>query len=60
MHGLDKLFPVAPLCQFFGCGRQEKVFGFKSVLRVQYMMEPRNRYLEEMEDRQMTPCVYPN
>jgi hypothetical protein len=36
------------------------VFGFTSVLRVQYMMGCRNSYFKGMEDGQMTPCGYPN
>jgi hypothetical protein len=35
-------------------------FGVTYVLRVQYKMARRNRYLEGMEDGQMTPCGYPN
>ncbi len=59
VHKLEELF--------FGCGVvsnfwlwQETVFGFTSILRVQYMMGCRNRYFEGMEDGQMTPYEYPN
>ncbi len=36
------------------------VFGFTSLLRVQYMMARRNKYFEWMEDGQMTPRGNPN
>jgi hypothetical protein len=38
----------------------EIVFGVTYVLRVQYKMAHRNRYLEETEDGQITPRGYPN
>jgi hypothetical protein len=39
---------------------REMVFGYTSILRVQYMMAGRNRYFEGTEDgQQMTPCGYP-
>jgi hypothetical protein len=39
---------------------QEMVFGFTSILRIQYMMGRRNRYFKGTEDGQMTPHGYPN
>jgi hypothetical protein len=47
--GLEELFSGCAVVSVFWLW-QETVFGFTCVLRVQYMMERRNRYFEGMED----------
>jgi hypothetical protein len=54
VRGLEELFSSCAIVLLFWLWR-EIVFGFTSILRVQYMIACCNRYFEEMEDGQMTP-----
>jgi hypothetical protein len=56
IHSLCLVVP--PVVSVFWLWR-EMVFGFTSILRVQYMMARRNRYFKGMEDGQMSPRGYP-
>jgi hypothetical protein len=58
-YWLEELFSSCVAVSVFWLG-QEIVFGVTYVLRVQYKMARRNRYLVGMEDGQMTPREYPN
>jgi hypothetical protein len=58
-RGLEELFSGCAVVSVFWL-RWEMVFGFTSVLRIQYMMARRNRYFEVTDDGQKTPRGYPD
>ncbi len=53
-------FLVVPLCLIFGCGEKWFLVLLPYLEYNRYMVGRKNRYFEEMEDRQMNPHGYPN